>query len=71
MITTNGDLKQRGVNRRSDRQPPRIARLSPRRLIRAPDRGGIEMTQDLHVGILQRRRGLLDQRLDRRDADLV
>src|ERR1035437_3859865 len=32
-ITTNGDLKQRGVNRRSDRQPPRIARLSPRRLI--------------------------------------
>lgn len=57
-ITAGGDLEQRRVNGRGDRQPPRIAGLPPRRLIRAAHRGLVEMLKDPHVRVLQRRRRL-------------
>jgi hypothetical protein len=68
-VTPGRDLKQGSIDRRGDRQPAGIAGLAPRGLIRASHRGPVEMLKDPDVRILKRSGGLLDQRLDRRDAE--
>jgi hypothetical protein len=69
-VAALGDLKQRGALGGRDRQPLRLARPLPAGLVGAPNRAVVDRCEDLDVVVLQRAGGLLDERLDRRRAEL-
>jgi len=59
------DLKQRRALGRGDRQPLASAGVAPAGLIGPLDRAPIDGGEDLHVGVLHRLAGILEQPLDR------
>jgi hypothetical protein len=69
-VAAVGDLKQRRLLGSRDRQPLRLPRALPAGLIGTADRALIDGSEHFDVAVLKRVGCLLDERLDRRRADL-